>query len=243
MKVPCGVVPLFALADGPAVRVARRLGVVSLLLVLAAGSARAAVPRKDGTAYLPGPASPARALESASHSASFLVELDRVRGPLAAPLLRAAGGVLLSSDLRLWRVPRSAMTTIVGRLDRAGLVRTLEPDRTLAPASAPTFTDPLFPSEWWRNVVGADAAEAPGPGKPVTVVDSGLDINHPEFAGRPNTTLLGPQNLLGEDEWHGTAVSSVIGAPANVTVMGGPLWTVCENIRFHPPMIASLIPP
>ena len=215
MKVPCGVVPLFALADGPAVRVARRLGVVSLLLVLAAGSARAAVPRKDGTAYLPGPASPARALESASPSASFLVELDRVRGPLAAPLLRAAGGVLLSSDLRLWRVPRSAMTTIVGRLDRAGLVRTLEPDRTLAPASAPTFTDPLFPSEWWRNVVGADAAEAPGPGKPVTVVDSGLDINHPEFAGRPNTTLLGPQNLLGEDEWHGTAVSSVIGAPAN----------------------------
>src|SRR2546421_118264 len=105
--------------------------------------------------------------------------------------------------------------TVGGRLERAGLGRTRESDRRLAPTSTPTFPDPLFPSEWWRNVVGADAAEAPGAGKPVTVVDSGLDVNHPEFAGRPNTTLLGPQNLLGEDEWHGTAVSSVIGAPAN----------------------------
>src|SRR5207237_6014129 len=61
----------------------------------------------------------------------------------------------------------------------------------------------------------ADAAAPPGAGKPVTVVDSGLDIAHPEFANRPFTTLLGPQNLLGEDEWHGTAVSSVLGAPAN----------------------------
>ena len=169
------------------------------------------MPRKDGAAYLPGPASPARALQGAARAERFLVELDRVRAPLAEPLLRASGAVLVSQDLRLWRVPRSAVKRLVGR----GLVRTIERDRTLAPAATQAFTDPLFPSEWWRNVVGADAAEAPGPGKPVTVVDSGLDVSHPEFAGRPNTTLLGPQNLLGEDEWHGTAVSSVIGAPAN----------------------------
>jgi hypothetical protein len=189
----------------------RRLCVVPLLLALAAGSARAAVPRKDGAAYLPGPASPARALQGAARAERFLVELDRVRAPLAEPLLRASGAVLVSQDLRLWRVPRSAVKRLVGR----GLVRTIERDRTLAPAATQAFTDPLLPSEWWRNVVGADAAEAPGPGKRVTVVDSGLDVSHPEFAGRPNTTLLGPQNLLGEDEWHGTAVSSVIGAPAN----------------------------
>ena len=77
------------------------------------------------------------------------------------------------------------------------------------------FSDPLVSLEWWRDIVGADAAAPPGPGKPVTVVDSGLDLSHPEFAGRPATTALGPQNLFGEDEWHGTAVSSVVGAPAN----------------------------
>ena len=197
-------------------RVVRRLGVLPLLFVLATGAAHAAPPRKAGSAYLPGPLPSGRSLARAPASGSYLVELDRVRAPLAAPLLRAAGGVLLSRDLRLWRVPAGGLRPIEARLERAGLVRTLEPERVLMPTAAQaSYTDPLFPSEWWRAAVGADAAEAPGPGKPVTVVDSGLDIKHPEFAGRPHTTLLGPQNLLGEDEWHGTAVASVIGAPAN----------------------------
>ena len=215
MKVPCAVVSTLDRADRRPVRVVCRLGVASLLFALAAGAAHAAAPQKAGAPYLPRSVSPARALQASPASAGFLVELDRVRAPLAEPLLRAAGGVLLSRDLRLWRVPRAALTSVVGPLERAGLVRELEPDRTLKASSVLAFTDPLVPSEWWRGVVGADAADAPGPGKPVTVVDSGLDINHPEFVGRPNTTLLGPQNLLGEDEWHGTAVSSVIGAPAN----------------------------
>jgi subtilisin family serine protease len=199
------------------VRVVRRLGVLPLLFALVAGAAHAAPPRKAGSAYLPGPLPSARSLAHASASGSFLVELDRVRAPLAEPLLRAAGGVLLSRDLRLWRVPTRGLRPIATRLRRAGLVRALEPDRVLEAESqtADVFTDPLYPSVWWRGDVGADAAEAPGPGKPVTVVDSGLDVKHPEFAGRPHTTLLGPQNLLGEDEWHGTAVASVIGAPAN----------------------------
>ena len=39
---------------------------------------------------------------------------------------------------------------------------------------------------------------------------------HEEFAGRPNTVLLGPQRLVdSEDDYHGTAVSSVAAAPEN----------------------------
>jgi Subtilase family len=215
MKVACAVVSAVGPADRRPVRVVCRLGVLSLCFALAAGAAHAALPRKAGSAYLPGPVRPARTLARVPASESLLVELDRVRAPLAEPLLRAAGGVLLSHDLGLWRVPAGGLRPIESRLERAGLVRTLEPERVLTAAAQPVYTDPLFPSEWWRGAVGADAAEAPGPGKPITVVDSGLDVNHPEFAGRPNTTLLGPQNLLGEDEWHGTAVSSVVGAPAN----------------------------
>lgn len=215
MKVPCDVVSGPDRADRRPVRVAFWLGVVSLFFALVTGVAHAAFPVKAGSPYLPGPVSPSRVLQSSPASGNFLVELDRLRAPLAEPLLRAAGGVRLSRDLEVWRVPRAGLESVAGRLQRAGLLRAVEPDRTLTPNTEPAFTDPLFPSEWWRPVVGADSAEAPGPGKPVTVVDSGLDIKHPEFVNRPNTTLLGPQNLLGEDEWHGTAVSSVIGAPAN----------------------------
>ena len=215
MKVACVVVHAASRADRRPVRVVRRLGVLPLLFVLAAGAAHAAPPRKAGSPYLPGPLQSARSLARAPASGSFLVELDRVRAPLGEPLLRGAGGVRLSQDLRLWRVPTRGLRAIAARLERAGVIRTLEPDRVLRAQSQTAFTDPLYPSEWWRGDVGADAAEAPGPGKPVTVVDSGLDVKHPEFANRPHTTLLGPQNLLGEDEWHGTAVASVIGAPAN----------------------------
>ena len=50
----------------------------------------------------------------------------------------------------------------------------------------------------------------------MTVIDSGLDFTHPEFARRPNTTALNAQSTVGsEDEGHGTAVSSVIGAPVD----------------------------
>jgi len=76
-------------------------------------------------------------------------------------------------------------------------------------------TDPFVSFEWWRSVVGVDRAEPPGPGKAVTVVDSGVDVAHPEFAGRPNTVVLNPQTTSDEDEDHGTEVSSVIAAPNN----------------------------
>ena len=54
------------------------------------------------------------------------------------------------------------------------------------------------------------------------MIDTGLDLTHEEFAGRPNTILLGPQNLTeSSEDFHGTAVSSVAAAPENgVGVVG-----------------------
>jgi subtilisin family serine protease len=91
-----------------------------------------------------------------------------------------------------------------------------QPAAVTAPAA-----DPLTGNEWWRAVIGADRAVPPGPGKPITIVDSGLDISHPEFAGRPETTLLNRQTVRDEEDDHGTEVASVVGAPANgVGVVG-----------------------
>ncbi len=70
-------------------------------------------------------------------------------------------------------------------------------------------------------MIGADRTVPPGPGKPVTIVDSGLDISHPEFANRPETTLLNRQSVDEQEDDHGTAVASVIAAPQNgVGVVG-----------------------
>jgi subtilisin family serine protease len=140
-----------------------------------------------------------------------LVQLDRGHAARGAALARGAGGTELARELRIWRVPAAA----VPALRRAGVIRLSTPERLLRTTAVVDTGDPLVPMQWWRAAVGADAANPPGPGKPVTVVDSGVDMNHPEFAERPDTTALNTQTTNEEDEDHGTEVSSVIAAPAN----------------------------
>ncbi len=148
-------------------------------------------------------------LVSAAPARADLVQLKPGHGDVLA---RLAGGTELVRELRIWQVPAAK----VPGLRRAGVVRLSQPDRLLVKtAAAAGATDPLVATEWWRPVVGADRFEPPGPGKPITVVDSGLDITHPEFATRPNTILMNRQTTSDDDEDHGTEVSSVIGAPNN----------------------------
>jgi Subtilase family len=137
-------------------------------------------------------------------------DLVRVQ-PGGAPLAAAAGGTDLAPELRIWRIPARA----VPGLRRAGVVQFSEPERQLLRLGSLQATDPLVPLEWWRAAIGVDRLEAPGPGKPVTVVDSGLDVTHPEFAGRPNTVLMNVQTTSGDEEDHGTEVCSVVAAPNN----------------------------
>jgi Subtilase family len=180
-----------------------------------AGAADAAVPEKPGQAILP-PAPPStRTLQGLSNYPTALLELDRVRGRLAWPLLLRNGGKLLDPPLAVWKLPSRAAQRIVPQLEQDGVLRAVEPDRPLAPLTHLSAGDPLIPDEWWLAKVGADRAEPPGPGVPVTVVDSGLDLSHPEFANRPNTTALNQQTISGQQEDHGTEVSSVVAAPAN----------------------------
>ncbi len=86
---------------------------------------------------------------------------------------------------------------------------------TATAASARGATDPLEPQEWWLSHVGADPAVAPGPGVPITIVDSGTDPTHPDFAGRANTTFLNDQTTFGREEYHGTMVASIAAAAQN----------------------------
>ena len=139
-------------------------------------------------------------------------DLVQLRAGKGEGLARRAGGAELVRELRLWRIAAAAVPS----LRNAGVVQRAQRERLFVRTSAATEpTDPLVPTEWWRSVIGADRVDAPGPGKPVTIVDSGLDITHPEFATRPNTFLLNEQTTTEEEEDHGTEVSSVVGAQNN----------------------------
>ncbi len=178
---------------------ARAAAAVSLLALVLAPSAFAS------RAASPPPATPG--LLTIGAYERTLVQLER--GSLAAE-----GGTLLSGPQRIWVLPTRAAQRVLPGLLARGLVRTVEPDQPIEVLRA--SAEPLVGLEYWRALVGADAATPPGPGKPVTVIDTGLDLTHEEFAGRPNTIALGAQNLDdSEEDLHGTAVSSVVAAPEN----------------------------
>jgi subtilisin family serine protease len=140
-----------------------------------------------------------------------LVQIERGQAVRGAALARTAGGTELAPELRIWRIPAAQ----VPALRRAGVVALSTREGLLRPLADSDIGDPLLSMQWWRSAVGADVPTAPGPGKPITVIDSGVDMNHPEFADRPNTTVLNMQTIDEEDEDHGTEVSSVVAAPAN----------------------------
>ena len=201
------------------------LRAIALLLALAiAPSAHAAA--KAGVVAPPPAGASAAALSALDGYGEALVELDRTRGAAAEAMLRRAGGELVSRELMLWKVPSAAVRRLAPRLQREGRIRRVEPN--VVHFSSPflshiTGGEPLLHLQWWLAAVGADRAEPPGPGRPVTVVDSGIEAAHPEFAGRPDTVLLNAQTLdtASPGNIHGTAVASLIAAPATGTGIVG----------------------
>ena len=133
-----------------------------------------------------------------------------VARPGAGPALRRAGGVKIATTLPVWRVPSRSALHVLPRLVRDGLVGDLSADQPLS-----TFVEPYEPQEWWIPVVRANQAVPPGPGKPITVIDTGVEITHEEFATRPSTIVMNAQSTSGRFEEHGTAVASVAAAPIN----------------------------
>ena len=144
-----------------------------------------------------------------------LIQLTPRAACTEAAELRAAGAIAIAPELRLYRLPSTIAGRLTPGLRARGAVQTLQPDRPVGRLSASQFTDPFALEDWWRSAIGIDGLEPPGPGKPVTVVDSGIDVTHPEFLNRPGTELLNSQEPLGIGGEHGTAVASLIGATAN----------------------------
>ena len=136
-------------------------------------------------------------------------------GAALSPALRAAHARLVSPALNVWRLPARAARTALPALRAEGVLAHAEPDQRIVPFTHLSAGDPLIPSEWWIGDVGFDRAEPPPAGVPVTVIDTGLDLTHPEFAARPNTTPLNQQFVVSRDDIHGTAVSSIVAAPSN----------------------------
>ena len=144
-------------------------------------------------------------------SPDVLVELI-ARAGLRLDGLHEAGARRVAAEPAIWKLTAATAARLLPKLERDGLVRSVAPDRVIAPLDATARPSTSVQDAWWVRALDASGLTPPAPGKRVTVVDTGLDFNHPEFAGRPNTVALNRQEITSPDDFHGTAISSLIGA-------------------------------
>jgi hypothetical protein len=138
-------------------------------------------------------------------------------GKASERLIAGQGGYPVSRTLGLWRVGGGASIRLVPQLEARGLLRYAEPDRPRLVEGHLDQGDPLLDKAWQIARVGADATEPPSGGVPLAIIDTGLDVTNPDFAGRPETTLLDAQTVgdLKDESYHGTIVASTAAAAAN----------------------------
>ena len=142
-----------------------------------------------------------------------LVQLRAGAPRSAARTLAAAGATLVVPTLRLWRLPSGRGAAALRALRAAGQFTFVEREHVYRVAAV--TDEPLQSTEWWRAAVRVDGLTPPGPGVPLTIVDSGVFFGHQEFIGRPDFVALNVQEPAPLGGRHGTEVASVAAAPAN----------------------------
>jgi subtilisin family serine protease len=107
-------------------------------------------------------------------------------------------------------------------MHRSRITSTLALTLAVSMSVAAAASSDLRAYEWNRDLIGADAANtvATGAGVIVAVIDSGVDIDHPEFAGRivsplswadcPGVAPCTDLSAVDDGDGHGTHVSGTI---------------------------------
>jgi hypothetical protein len=143
-----------------------------------------------------------------------LIQLKPAAACTEAVGLVREGARPVDVELRLWRLPGSVAGRAVPSLRSRHALAFAQREQTYRVEDEPA-PEPLQGDEWWRSQIGIDGLTPPGPGVPITIVDTGIDVSHPEFAGRADLLALNAQEPAGLGGEHGTMVASVIGAPVN----------------------------
>jgi hypothetical protein len=187
--------------------------VAAAIGVLVAASPASAIDLSLRPAFLP-------PLDDSAHTEAFSLAAQRqdlivavTRGERAERVLRRHLARRLGEGI--WLLDGDHSAAVLRRLDAIGALRYAHPNARMRPSSLSVAKgDPEDPEPWWLPQIGADRVTPPGPGFPLTLVDDGVDTAHPEFVARP-VRYLNDSELVPLEDYHGTMMSSVAGAPLN----------------------------
>lgn len=202
-------------------------------------------PFGDAGRARPALADPHRAL-AFNATNGYLVTVD----PGAGAAVRAAGGEALDAELGIYLVRDPAA---VARIQRAIPDAIVDVDTNRAAKLAYT-PDPNEVNQYVTTALGIGALDpilSPDPAVQASllVIDTGIDLTHPEFAGQPQITAANAQDVQTTQDgaWHGSAVLSTAVAPRQGVGIagsypGGPaaMWDGGATGIFNAEIIAAL---
>ncbi|HEY7591982.1 MAG TPA: S8 family serine peptidase [Actinophytocola sp.] len=117
--------------------------------------------------------------------------VDSAQAGLAQPLWEAEGLVLRELGVALVSANPDQLTSLTAAVDQPGPIALVEPERYVQAIAAPTekateVDETTF--TWGLQAVGAPHSAVTGAGVRVAVLDTGLDLTHPDLAGRTITS-------------------------------------------------------
>ncbi len=125
-----------------------------------------------------------------------------------------------SGGLAVVQVPAGVdVAEFVSELSAKPGVDYAEPDSLVYETATPD--DPLFPIQWGLPRIGVPTAwdVTQGASVKVAVIDSGMDLTHPDLVGHIDTAndwdFVHGTDSAQDDDGHGTHVAGIIGATLN----------------------------
>lgn len=114
---------------------------------------------------------------------------------------------------------REARSEALRRLQKDARVESAQPMHEFQTASSTAYNDPYFPLQKSFEVLRVPEAQhwSQGRGVRLAVIDTGVDTNHPDLAGRVRIlrNFVDKDNKAFRNDAHGTAVAGIIAAAMN----------------------------
>lgn len=134
--------------------------------------------------------------------------VDSAEAGLAQPLWEADGLVMRELGVALVSADPDQLTALTAAAEAPGPIALVEPERVVRAIVAPTENVTQVDEDvftWGLQAVGAPNSTATGLGVRVAVLDTGLDLRHPDLAGRtitPKSFVQGEE--VQDGHGHGT---------------------------------------
>lgn len=132
--------------------------------------------------------------------------------------------------VKVLSVPIGKEKAWLDRLRASPLIEYAEPARPVKALFTPN--DPYWISQWNMRLIGAPQAWDITTGTSaitVAIIDTGVDLDHPEFSGRivQGWDFVNNDPYPDDDHWHGTHVAGIAGAQGNNNQgIAGVAWNV-----------------